>query len=423
MRLIFIVIVSVLALVATGCRCSPASPTAVTIRVKNGSRDPIFVNDTDRRLGVTVQREINGQLFSFNEHPCECQTCNQACSSSCTDCGDAGIPFIQRVEAGGTNERTWSGVVQVSGFNCGQPCLSPENAPLDEEFTAHLCYTNQVTGFNAPDGGRAEAPFPNVGVVCVDKKFKPADGVVEIGPERGSSCTSNAACFGTDELCFDGSCTTGCPANDYPASPGLQVASITNRGFFTVAPAAGSSVATGTGTIVSTQYNGTTLTVQFSRKGSANETLTGSVQVTMPTRDGPALQTGANVFVRVIDASTDTNLNNRALTIRDAATSQMLFAADVAQLERVLGSSDSAPFVITDLAVPTGCRIDGCGKALFVAMRVVTSSDAVDIETGDIATVKVGTANYRFVNAFNASYKKTTCDYDVLRPYAVWLTQ
>ena len=423
MRLIFIVIFTVLGVGVGGCRCSPASPTAVTIRVKNASRDPIYVNDTDRKLGVTVQREVNGALYSFNEHPCACQTCDQACSNGCDDCGDAGISFIQRVEPGSSSERTWDGVVQVSGFACSQACLAPENAPLDETFTAHLCYTNQVTGFASPDGGRAEAPFPNVGVVCVDKRFKPADGVVEIGPERGSDCATNSDCRGVDELCFNGSCTTGCPANTYPSSPGLRVASITNRGFFTVAPIGAVSVAAGTGLVTSAQYNGTTLTVQLSRKGSANETLTGSVQVTMPTGDGPALTIGANVLVTVFDASTDENQNNRALTIRDATTSQLLFAADVAQLKRVLGPTEVAPFTITDLTVPTGCRTDACGKALFVAAHVVTSSETVDVETGDVVSVKAGTSTYRFVNAFNASYAKTTCDYAVFRPYAVWITQ
>ncbi len=422
MRQIFLV-VTLLGVFASGCRCSPATPTAVTVRVKNASRDPIYVNDSDHQLGVAIQRSVGGSLFSFDEHPCACQTCDQVCTNTCFSCADAGVSFIQRVEAGDSASRTWDGVVQLSSFACGQNCLSSENAPLDEVFTAHLCYTNEITGFMVVDGGRVEAPFPNVGVTCVDKTFKPADGVVEIGPEKGAACVTAADCRGVDELCFNNSCTTGCPANGYPNAPGLQVASITNRGFFTVMPSGTRSVATGSGVITSAQYNGTTLIVQLSRRGTANELLTGSVQVTMPTRDGPALATNAPVTVTMIDASTNENVSNRGLVIRDSGTNQLLFAADVAQLGRVLAASDLAPLTVADTTVPTGCRTDMCGKALFVAARVSSGGTSVDVETGDVASLKVGASTYRFVNAFDVTYAKTTCDFKELRPYAVWLQQ
>ncbi len=416
-----IVIISVWGLLANGCRCSPATPSAVTVRVKNASRDPIFVSDTDEALGVAVQRTVAGMLYSFEEHPCECKTCDFVCSNKCGGCADAGVSFIRRIEPGGSAERTWNGVVQVSAYACGQSCLGAENAPLDETFRAHLCYTNDVSRFMGNDAGRAEGLFPNVGVTCVDKEFRPRDGVVEVGPERGAACTTAATCFGPGELCFSGSCTAGCPLNTYPSAPGLQVASITNRGFFTVSPAGGRSVATGAGTVTSATYNGTTLTVQLSRRGAASEVLTGSVQVTMPTREGPALATSAPVTVTVIDASTASNVNNRGLVVRDSNSSQLLFAADVAQLSRVLSGSDIAPFTITDGTVPTGCRTDGCGKALFVAATVNAGGPSVDIEPGERASVKAGTVTYSFVNAFDVTYAKTTCDYAVLRPYAIWL--
>lgn len=419
MRLIFIIVVTVS--VASSCLCSPETPTAVTIRVKNASRDPIYVNDTERALGVSVQRNVGGMLYSFDEHPCACRLCARSCRDSCFECADAGVSFIQRVEPGQDLSRTWDGVVQVSGFACGQACLAPENAPLDEVFTAHLCYTNEVTGFLALDAGRAEAPFPNVGVVCVDKEFKPSDAVVEIGPERGSDCTTSAQCKGTDELCFSGSCTSGCPANAYPSAPGLQVASVTNRGFFITMPSGERSVSSGTGLLTSAQYNGTTLNVQLSRRGAANEPLTGSVQVTMPTRDGPAFVINSQVTVTLIDASTSTNVSNRALLIRDAATGQLIFAADVAQLGRIVTAAELAPFELSDSEAPTGCRVDACGKALFSSVKVSARNASVDVATGDVATLQVGTSAYRFINAFNVKYAKTTCDFAELRPYALWL--
>lgn len=420
MRPLF-VFISVVGLCSSGCRCSPATPSAVTVRVKNASRDPIFVNDTEAALGVAIQRTVGGMPFSFDEHPCECKTCDFVCANNCAGCADAGVSFIRRIEPGESASRTWDGVVQVSAYACGRACLGAENAPLDETFIAHLCYTNDLTGFLGNDAGRAEGPFPNDGVTCVDKQFKPSDGVVEVGPERGAACVTGADCTGIGELCFSGSCTSGCPANAAPSAPGLQVASITNRGFFTVSPSSGRSIATGSGTVTASTYNGSTLTVQLSRRGAANEALTGSVQVTMPTREGPALATNAPVTVTVIDASTMSNVNNRGVVMRDSNSNQLLFAADVAQSSRVLGASDIAPFTIIDGTVPTGCRLDACGKALFVSAKVNAGGASVDIESGERASVKAGTATYSFVNAFDVSYAKTTCDYGVLRPYAMWL--
>ena len=135
MRLIFTVVLTVLGVTGSGCRCSPATPTSVTIRVKNASRDPIYLNDTDRRLGVQVMRTVGGTQYAFDEHPCECKTCDQACSNNCFTCADGGVSFIARLSAGESASRTWDGVVQVASYACGASCLSAENAPLDETFT------------------------------------------------------------------------------------------------------------------------------------------------------------------------------------------------------------------------------------------------------------------------------------------------
>ncbi|MBL9039825.1 MAG: hypothetical protein JNG84_15010, partial [Archangium sp.] len=402
-------VIMVVALVGSGCRCSPATPTAVTLRVKNGTRDAIYVNDTSGRLGLKVKRDVGGTLFGFDESPCPCLSCDRACGGACS-CPDAGAAMIRRVNPEAGFERSWSGVVQVSGFGCGGECLAPDNAPTDERFTLELCFAAQVLGLELGDGGVGPGEFPNVGVTCVTKPFTIAEGTVEIGPARGSDCSTTSECKGADELCLNGSCTVGCPANGYPESSGLRVASITNRGFFTVAPQGERSVATGTGTITSAQYNDTTLTIGLLRRGSANEALTGSVQVTMPTRAGPSLTVGANVAVSVIDASTSSNPGNRAVLVRDAATSQLLFAADVGQLGRVLADGDIAPFTLTDGETPTGCRLDVCGKARFVGLQVkVGTASPTEVETGEVVSLNTPSGTYRFVNAWNGAYANTSC--------------
>ena len=75
---------SILIVSVAGCHCSPTSPSAVTLRLKNNSNSAIFVDDTNGKLGLTVQRNVNGTWFGFEESPaCSCQSCDSVCDTSC----------------------------------------------------------------------------------------------------------------------------------------------------------------------------------------------------------------------------------------------------------------------------------------------------------------------------------------------------
>src|SRR5438270_4981152 len=93
---------------AAGCQCSPTTPTAITRRLKNGSGSPIFVDDTNHKLGLTVQRNVGGMLYGFEDTiACSCSSCDQICNSTCScDAGEG--PFVRRALAGDQFERSWS---------------------------------------------------------------------------------------------------------------------------------------------------------------------------------------------------------------------------------------------------------------------------------------------------------------------------
>lgn len=409
---------------AAGCHCSPANPSAITLRLKNTSNGALFVDDTDGKLGMRVQRNVNGAWLGFEETPaCSCQTCDQVCNGGCT-C-DAGAPdFVRRVMPGDTFERSWSGVVQVQALSgCSgagsDTCLKPENAPLDEGFNLQLCYQLQVSGVDLPDGGRLAAPFPAAGQTCVDKQFLVGDGVVEIAPLKGSSCTSAAECIGPGELCFSGSCTAGCPDNGFPvlgAGWALRIAAPDDQGFFT---AEDGGVLSGSGSITSVLYNAGTMTVRLKRLGSAGETLTGALYVTLPPGAAAPLTQGSTVSVRVIEASTDTNPDNRALVIRDA-TGSLLFAADQAQQGTLLGATDTAPFTVSFEKPIVGCRPNECGKQLFFQTRFAAPPVDLALDPGKSALLTVPEGAYRVINVSNASFNTTTCKLYDIRPFALW---
>ena len=70
---------------------------SVTLRLNNTSNDTLFVDDSDLRLGMDVQRNIAGTYLSFVEAPaCDCQSCDNACNGPTCDCPDPS-PTVQRV--------------------------------------------------------------------------------------------------------------------------------------------------------------------------------------------------------------------------------------------------------------------------------------------------------------------------------------
>lgn len=421
MRAFLPLALAVLTLSVSGCRCAPAVPSPVTLRVKNTSRDPLLVNDTKGQLGLTVQRSVNGVWFSFDDLPCECQSCDRICDRSCR-CPDAGITgFVRGISPNGQAERSWDGVIQVAGqATCGEVCLVPENAPPDETFQLQLCFVNQLDGVDAPtDGGRVSAAFPQPTLqTCVTREFQPQQGLVEISPVKGADCMTTADCRGRGELCLNGSCTAGCPSNAFPSQPELIV-TYTSMGFFTEAREGadgGRVLQTGTGKITATQFTGETLQVTLSNAGGS-----GRVDVKLPGGlGGPSLSPNTDVKALVAIRTID-NQSIRGVTLRDATTNELLFAADSAIGSPVLRDAELAPFTVTREPAAVGCRFDAtCGKLTFSKQKLTNGTASVSVEPGRLASVTVGAMmSYRFWNVTDGQYGATsTCD--SYRPYAFW---
>lgn len=410
----------VLTLSVSGCRCAPAVPTPVTLRVKNTSRDALVVNDTKGQLGLTVQRNVNGQWFSFDDLSCECQSCDRICDRSC-QCPDGGISgSVRGIQPNGQADRSWDGVIQVAGQACGEVCLVPENAPPDETFQLQLCFVNQLDGVEVPsDGGRVSASFPQPSLqTCVTRQFQPQQGIVEISPVKGADCMTTADCRGQGELCFNGSCTAGCPSNSFPAQPELIV-TYTSMGFFTETREGadgGRVLQTGIGRITATQFTGETLQVTLNNAGGS-----GRVDVKLPGGlGGPSLATNTDVKALVAIRTTD-GQSIRAVTLRDAATNELLFAADTAIGAPVLRDADLAPFTVTRDPAAVGCRFDAtCGKLVFSKQKLSNGTASVVVEPGRLASVAVAPmTSYRFWNVTDGQYGATSrCD--SYRPFALW---
>lgn len=413
-----------LVLAVSGCRCIPANPQPVTMRVINTTRSPIYVDGTGGKFGLTLKREVGGTLYGFDDLACECRYCTNACSASCS-CPDAGSPTIRKVEPGSTLERTWDGVVQLSGFsNCSsEGCLDQQNAPLNEPFTVELCFNvKKPTGVTFTDAGVGQGVFAGQTATCTTRQFAPQDGVVEIGPAVGSACTTTADCKGMSELCFDGACTAGCPANDFPTTGAewvLTVANPDNMGFFEQsARGAKATLLTGTGTLVSVVYQSSTLQLSFSRPGIPGETLTGRVQIKLPVGTGAPLEVNTPVKVLVVDDGEDNP--SRAVVLRHATTDEVLFAADMGQGARTLEAADLAPLSVSDGPTPIGCSMDVCGRLLYFPLRFSGGGATLEVLPGAQDTLTVGAAKYSFLNVSSGAYQSTSCPVADLRPFAFW---
>lgn len=416
-----------LAVTAAGCRCSPANPQPVTLRVVNPTRDPIYVDLTEGRLGLSVQREVGGQWFTFDDLACECRSCALECDSTCS-CPDAGSPRVLRIDPGGKAERGWDGVVQVSGFARCQPggCLDQVNAPLNEPFQLELCFSAQrPSGVRFEDGGVGEGQLPKVAQTCTTKRFTVSDLEVEIAPARGAACTTTADCKGEGELCFDGACTSGCPPNDFPevgSAWSLLVPSPDNMGFFERTSRTKGFELAGTGTITSVQFQGSTLQLALSRPGPVQgELLTGRAQVQLPPGFGPPLAAGTPARVVVVDDGA--TAPNRALVVRHATTNELLFVADMAQGGRLLSAGDVAPFTVGDASAPIGCQQGACGRFLITPVRFGAGGATVEVLPGKTGTVAAAGGSWQLLNVTSGAWGTTSCTVKELRPYAFWKLQ
>lgn len=418
----------VLLMAVSGCRCSPANPQPVTLRIVNTTRSPIYLDATGGKLGLTVQREVGGAQFPFDDLACECRRCALSCDTTCV-CPDAGVPTIRRLEAGERVERTWDGVIQLAGnTRCGDgTCLDPVNAPLNEQFTLELCFGVQPPmGVRFDDGGVGAGQLPMVSRDCTTRQFAPQDLEVEIGPARGAACATTGDCKGKDELCLDGACTTGCPANAFPAIGSdwlLNIASPDNMGFFEMTSRATGNQFEGTGALTSVVYQSNSLLLAFSRPGPiAGEVLTGRVQVKLPVGRGAPLSAGTQVKATVLDDG-DARNPARAFILRDATTQDILFAADMAQNgKRLLLDADLAPFTVTSGTVPAGCTQDACGRFVQFPVTFARSGDSVSALPGEEKSLSSGSRRWTLLNVGNGTYdaSATRCTVTDLRPYAFW---
>ena len=416
-----------------GCRCVPDVPAQVTLRVRNTAKDPIYVDDTNGMGGLRLLRAEGFEWRAFAEAPpCACLSCDLVCGGcGCPD-GGAGTPRVRKLMPGQVYERTWGGIVQIAAVaTCGQlrggtGCLAPQNAPYDETFRLQLCYQSAVPGLpESPDGGSVAAVFPTTGQLCATREFRPVDGQAEVAPERGADCVSSADCRGKDELCFSGACTAGCPPNDFPplsSTWAVRLGSVDDQGFFARSTDGGTTVWTGAGTVASALYNANSLSLRLTRTGPSNVALVGGLSLTLPQGYAPPLPQGTPVAVKVIDAASSQNPENRAVVIRDDQ-GHLLLAADVGQGGSLLAADDLAPFEVTWGSQVLGCRITDCGKELSGGLRVSGPAGAVDLQPGNSAVHVTVDGTWRLLNVGNASYPAGSCTLKVLRPFLLYREQ
>ncbi len=413
-----------------GCMCTPSTPKSVTLRLKNTSRDTLFVDTTDGRLGMVVQRSVGGAWSSFVETPrCACQSCDAICTAGTCSCPEPTTTFIQRVPPDSTFERTWAGVVQTNsvtscgGFGTETACLQAENAPYNETFNLHLCYalTATLNGVST-DGGAVEGALPT-DVGCVDREFRIDDGVAEIGPQRGADCVTDADCKGMGEMCFSGACTASCPANTFPseAESSVRIA-IDDRGFFTTMRDGAKTLYVGSGSVGSATYNTSSLRIFFTRTGMAGETLTATVDLDVPRASqlGP-LAVGQRVQVRIVDSSpTARPTSNVGLVIRDE-TGALLIVADSGLTTPNLAASDLMPFTVTFSGAAVGCRMTACGKEIFKTISFSDGTKTVKLEPGQMENIVNASGTFRAVNVFGGEYGAASpCEPKLIRPYILW---
>jgi hypothetical protein len=419
--------------VLTGCTCAGGAPTEVVVRVKNSSREPLYVDDTEGQAGLAVMAEVDGEWTALRDSlACECQSCDQVCGG-CTSEAGAPAPRVRRIDPGSSAEWIWSGALEVpstractSSFMDPLPCSDEVIPALDQTLRAQLCYSLSAPGVLFPGDGGTTATGSLEAPQCLVREFQPEDGVVELSPERGAGCTQHAQCTLAGSLCFGGGCTTGCPKHDFPelgAAWQLAVQEPDDQGFFGAATGtAARKVYKGSGRISAVLHQNGVTTLRFSRAGAGAEVLTGAVYLTLPSGYGAPLTQGTEVAVTLIDASSTENRGQRALTLHQP-DGGLLLAADAAQGARLLTSAETAPFGVASGEAALGCTMDDCGKRLFYATRITpTGKDAVELAPGKAATASVNGVAYQLLAVGNQAWAVSRCSPKSFAPYALYRT-
>lgn len=427
---------------ASGCSCtkaSPATPTPVNFVFTNTSSAPLVIDASDSTFGlvVTPQGAVDTAPAYLEALPaaCSCLSCDVVCTndgcpgSPPCQASPPSNPLLELLAPGAAVQRTWSGVYQrptqqsCSGLGT-EACLQQTNAGPDDTFTARICYALSLPGGQAADAG---VPFPGTlpsgGVVCATQDFQPSQGTVNLTPPAPTPCTDDAGSCSTGALCLSGTCTSGCPENDFPAYGGAYVVYVgTPSGvFFLQSSTSTSTVSSGTGTLTSVSYSGGGTTLSLSTDAG----FTGAVQLTLPQLADCCLEAyhpGETLSVRVVESPPGSG--NRAIVIRDD-TGQLIQLADMAANGPVLGATDTAPFTVAASASPLGCTVvaSGC-KAVYSGTVFSTPEGAAPlVSPGEFVSLSTSGANFGVLNVTSTSYQSSLAGactpYTPLSPYLI----
>lgn len=429
MRTIHVIL---LCLVVTGCQCGPEVATPVMLRIRNTSSEPLFVDATDGRMGLHVQRRVDEAWFDFVETPpCECLSCDRVCDDTCVCPKLETVRQVLKVPPGGTFEREWHGEVLADSVgSCrsdpigGPACLKSDVPALDERFRVRFCYANSAPGVGPTDGS---APVPGVlpesATLCTEQEFSVTDGSVELSPRPAGTCQQDSECQ-AGAVCLEGVCTNTCPAHDYPAVGGAWQVFVSEPeelgvpGFFTVTFADARRIHEGTGTLTSVRYANGSMTLQLSRPAQPSGDFKASITATLPPDSAVPLVVGERLTVRVVDASNSSNPTNRALVVRDAEGA-LLLAADPAHAVAVLGASDTQPFVVAALPPSEGCEATPCGKRVFFRTEFRAATTTAALPPGEHADLVAAGASWRVLNISNAEQRGASCPVGRRMPYVL----
>lgn len=418
----------------SGCQCGTEMPTPVTLRLRNDTSQALFVDASLGRQGLTVQRQDKGAWVSFPEElGCECESCDLHCDSDCMCPAVAPrAPLVLKVLPGATVERVWKGFVhtQRTASACGLfeeagTCQEQVIPALDEPFRVQLCYALAVPGLGPTDGS-APVPgvFPVESQICVPQEFLIADGEAEVRPMPPAPCTQDSECT-APALCLEGVCSTTCPANTFPAVGGAWQVRVLDPeeqgvpGFFSRSTGAGGRrILTGSGQLTSVRYSNGTMTLQLSRPAAPAGEYKASLSLSVPPEASVALNVGEPLAVRVVDASTSSLPENRALTLRDGRGA-LLLAADPAQLGAVLATEDTNPFTVVSLPGSVGCEDTSCGKRAFQRTEFRAGTLAVALKPGESKEMVAASATWLALNLSNSLYRSTSCQLKSQLPYVI----
>jgi hypothetical protein len=371
-----------------------------------------------------------GSFQTFQETlPCACDACNEICGG-CLCPGGSPPSMVLRVDPGMSVQRVWGGTIesQATG-NCGNivtgpSCLQAQIPDVNEVLNLHLEYANSAPGVGLVDGGvPVPGGLPPGQNQTSDKQFRVEDGTVEVGPVPGAACMTNADCTNPGELCFNGGCTTGCPANTIPPVGGGWQVSIPdpiNQGALSTSTAPnGDTVTSGAGVLTSVSYSNGTMNLGLTQPVDGGGTVFASVFITLPTGYAVPLSTQQALSVEILDASTAANPGDRAVILRDGS-GNLLLAADSAQLGPVLAASDTAPFTVTGTQNLVGCDPDQCGKRLHFTTVFDGGPTPVELPGGQSQNVIVAGRTYQLLNVADDAYgqPETGC-LQTLMPYAI----